>query len=301
MKGMTMSTSTRLAVAAACVLALAARPAAQNREHQQQAAELRILQEQQQQLSVAIAQLSDALKALNTRLDEASAATRKGFADQELNIRNMSGDLSAIRERTQETDTRIRTLRDEIDALRTTVSSLPSLISQAAPAPPGDGPDPATAPAGAPAPVSAAPPPAAGAATPSTAGLSPARMLDSAKSDYFAGQWALAVSGFEALVRAFPRSEAAGEAQFYIGETYYAQNKWREAIDAYGLVLEKYRNTTWVPDAYRKRGQAYAQSGQPDKAREMWETVIKLYPESDAARLASQDLQRINRTAPPAK
>jgi len=299
MKGMTMSTSTRLAVAAACVLALAARPAAQNREHQQQAAELRIVQEQQQQLSVAIAQLSDALKALNTRLDEASAATRKGFADQELNIRNMSGDLSAIRERTQETDTRIRTLRDEIDALRTTVSSLPSLISQA-PAPPGDGPDPATAPAGAPAPVSAAPPPAAG-ATPSTAGLSPARMLDSAKSDYFAGQWALAVSGFEALVRAFPRSEAAGEAQFYIGETYYAQNKWREAIDAYGLVLEKYRNTTWVPDAYRKRGQAYAQSGQPDKAREMWETVIKLYPESDAARLASQDLQRINRTAPPAK
>jgi len=294
-----MSTSTRLAVAAACVLALAARPAAQNREHQQQAAELRIVQEQQQQLSVAIAQLSDALKALNTRLDEASAATRKGFADQELNIRNMSGDLSAIRERTQETDTRIRTLRDEIDALRTTVSSLPSLISQA-PAPPGDGPDPATAPAGAPAPVSAAPPPAAG-ATPSTAGLSPARMLDSAKSDYFAGQWALAVSGFEALVRAFPRSEAAGEAQFYIGETYYAQNKWREAIDAYGLVLEKYRNTTWVPDAYRKRGQAYAQSGQPDKAREMWETVIKLYPESDAARLASQDLQRINRTAPPAK
>ena len=293
MKGMTMTTSTRLAVAAACVLALAAHPAAQNREHQQQAAELRILQEQQQQLS-------DALKALNTRLDEASAATRKGFADQELNIRNMSGDLSAIRERTQETDTRIRTLRDEIDALRTTVSSLPSLISQAAPAPPGDGPDPATAPAGAPAPVSAAPPPAAG-ATPSTAGLSPARMLDSAKSDYFAGQWALAVSGFEALVRAFPRSEAAGEAQFYIGETYYAQNKWREAIDAYGLVLEKYRNTTWVPDAYRKRGQAYAQSGQPDKAREMWETVIKLYPESDAARLASQDLQRINRTAPPAK
>jgi peptidoglycan-associated lipoprotein len=77
MKGMTMTTSTRLAVAAACVLALAAHPAAQNREHQQQAAELRILQEQQQQLSVAIAQLTDALKALNTRLDEAAAATAK--------------------------------------------------------------------------------------------------------------------------------------------------------------------------------------------------------------------------------
>jgi len=300
MKGMTMTFSTRLAVAAVCVLALAAHPAAQNREHQQQAAELRILQEQQQQLSVAIAQLTDALKALNTRLDETSAATRKLFADQELSIRNMSGDLSAIRERTQETDTRIRTLRDEIDALRTTISSLPSLISQGAPSP-ADGVDPAApALAGAPAPVSAAAPAASGPA-PSTAGLSPARMLDSAKSDYYAGQFTLALSGFEALVRTFPRSEAAGEAQFYIGESDYTLNKWREAIDAYGLVLQNYRNSPLVPDAYRKRGGAYAQNGQPDKARESWEAVIKQFPESEAARLAQQDLQRINRTSPPPK
>ena len=126
-------------------------------------------------------------------------------------------------------------------------------------------------------------------------------MLDSAKSDYFAGQFVLALSGFDSLVRAFPRSEAAAEAQFYTGESQYALNKWREAIDAYGLVIQNYKGSPFVPDAYRKRGQAYAQSGQLDKAREMWETVIKLFPESDAARLAQQDLQRINRTAPPAK
>jgi tol-pal system protein YbgF len=297
---MTMTISTRLAIAAIGVLALAARPAAQNREHQQQAAELRILQEQQQQLTLAISQLADALKTLNSRLDakldEAAAATRKGFADQELSVRNMSGDLSAIRERTQETDTRIRTLRDEIDALRTTISNL-AVTGQAAPAP-IDGVDPAAAAPGAPPTVSAAPP-----ATPpaSTAGLSPVRMLESAKSDYYAGQWTLALSGFEGLVRAFPRSEAAGEAQFYIGETNYAQNKWREAIDAYGVVLQNYRTSSTVPDAYFKRGRAYAQTGQPDAAREMWEAVIKAFPESDAARLAKQDLERTNRTSPPAK
>ncbi|HEV8393841.1 MAG TPA: tetratricopeptide repeat protein [Vicinamibacterales bacterium] len=297
-----MTISTRVAVAAVGVLALAAHPVAQNREHQQQAAELRILQEDQQRLSVAIAQLAEAVKALSSRLDsrldEAAVATKKGFADQELSIRNMSSDLSAIRERTQETDTRIRSLRDEIDALRGTISNLST--GQAAP-PPAPGIDTAAPVAGAaPAPVSAAPPVATGPA-PSTAGLSPNRMLDSAKSDYFAGQFPLAISGFEALVRAFPRSEAAGEAQFYTGESYYALNKWREAIDAYGLVVQNYRNSPSVPDAYRKRGQAYAQSGQMDKAREAWEAVIKQFPESDAARLASQDLQRINRTSPPAK
>jgi tol-pal system protein YbgF len=297
---MTMTISTRLTVVAVAVLALAARPAAQNREHQQQAAELRILQEQQQQLSIAIAQLADAIKALNGRLDEVSATNRKAFADQELSIRNMSGDLSAIRERTQETDTRIRTLRDEIDALRNTIASLPSLISQAAP-PAADPVDPGAVPAaGAPAPVSTAPPVAPGPA-PTASTASPTRMLESARSDYYDGQWALAISGFEALLRTCPRCETAGEAQFFIGETYYVQNKWREAIDAYGLVLQNHRTSPFVPDAYRKRGQAYAQNNQPDLARAMWEAVIKSFPESDAARLAQQDLQRINRASPPPK
>jgi tol-pal system protein YbgF len=296
---MTMTISTRLAVAAALLLALAAHPSAQNREHQQQAAELRILQEQQQQLSIAISQLStqlaDAIKALGARLDDVSSATRKGLADQELSIRNMSGDLSAIRERTQETDTRIRSLRDEIDALRTSLANLSSL---AAAPPPVDGIDPAAAPpAGAPGPVSAAPPIAPG-PPPSTAGLSPTRMLESAKSDYFAGQFSLAISGFEALLRTFPRTESAGEAQFYVGESQYALKKMPEAIDAYGLVIQTYRTSPFVPDAYRKRGQAYAQNGEPDRAREMWETLIKLFPDSDAARLAQQDLQRINRMSP---
>jgi TolA-binding protein len=297
---MTMTISTRVAVTAVGVLALATYPSAQNREHQQQAAELRILQEDQQRLSLAISQLAEAVKALSSRLDsrldEAAAATRKGFADQELSIRNMSGDLSAIRERTQETDTRIRTLRDEIDALRTTLSNL-SVGSQAPP--PLDGVDPAAVAPGAPAPVSAAPALTPGA--PPTTGQSPDRMLTSAKSDYFAGAYPLAISGFEALLRTCPRCESAGEAQFYIGESNYQQNKWREAIDAYGLVLQNHRTSPWVPDAYRKRGQAYAQANQPDKARESWEAVIKLFPESDAARLARQDLERINRTSSPAK
>ena len=292
-----MTISMRLGSAAGLRPGARRRPAAaQNREHQQQAAELRILQEQQQQLSLGLAQIAEALKALNARLDEVAATSRKGFADQELSIRGLGSDLSAIRERTQETDTRIRTVRDEIDALRTTMNSLPSLLSQAA-APPPEPADPnAVPPAGPPA-VVAAPPPAA-APPPSTAGLSPTRMLDSAKSDYFAGQWSLALSGFDALLRTFPRSESAAEAQFYIGETYYAQNKWREAIDAYGLVLQNHRNSGTVPDAYLKRGRAYAQTGQTDAARASWEAVMKAYPDSDAARLAKQDLDRINRPAP---
>ena len=62
-------------------------------------------------------------------------------------------------------------------------------------------------------------------------------MLDSAKSDYFASQFTLALSGFEAILRTFPRTESASEAQFYIGETYSSQQRWMDAIAAYTLVV----------------------------------------------------------------
>ena len=101
----------RTALAAAtcgawCVVsALTVPVVAQNREHQQMAAELRILQEQQQQLAVTLAQVIESLKAIPTRIDDASAAARKGFADQELRAGSLAETVGQIRERTQDTDT----------------------------------------------------------------------------------------------------------------------------------------------------------------------------------------------------
>ena len=75
------------------LLLAGARLVAQNREHQQMTADVRMLQEQAQQLAITIAALnqalSESLKALNARLDQANDATRKGFADQKLLIDNM--------------------------------------------------------------------------------------------------------------------------------------------------------------------------------------------------------------------
>ena len=270
--------------------------AAQNREHQQMAAELRILQEQQQQLAVTLAQVIEALKAVPTRIDEASAAMRKGFADQELRIAALTSDVSSIRERTQDTDTRLRSLRDEVDALRTTLAALQTQIAQLAQAP-APSLDPVDLSATTPAPPNT--PPAPSAAPIATTGLSPSRMLDSAKSDYFASQFTLALSGFEAILRTFPRTESASEAQFYIGETYSSQQRWNDAIAAYTQVVQNYPSSGNVPEAYYKRGRAYENLGQADAARASWELVIKTYPESTAATLAKQGLDRLSRKAAP--
>jgi tol-pal system protein YbgF len=281
----------RLAAMTAAVW-MAAGPApaaAQNREHQQMAAELRVLQEQQQLLSGALAQVVDSIKALAGRIDDATGVTRKGFADQELRGSALSSDLGLIRERTQDTDTRLRSLRDEVDALRSTLTALQSQLTQMAQAPPPSL-DPVELSGPAPAPAAPTGPPPA-----SAAGLSPSRMLDSAKSDYFAGQWSLALSGFDAILRTFPRTESASEAQFYIGETQFAQSRWNEAVAAYTLVVQNYPGSSNVPDAYFKRGRAYEAMGQVDAARGSWELVVKTYPDTTGASLAKQGLDRLNR------
>jgi len=69
-----------------------------------------------------------------------------------------------------------------VDALRSTLAALQNQLQQIAQAPPPSI-DPVELSGPSPAPTAAAP---AGTPAPSTAGLSPSRMLDSAKSDYFA-------------------------------------------------------------------------------------------------------------------
>jgi tol-pal system protein YbgF len=267
------------------VLALTAAPVrAADREHQQMMADIRMLQEQAQQLAIALATLNDALKAigttLNSRLDQQAEASRKATADQKLLIDTMSNDLRIIRERSDETNVRIATLDQEIEALRATITATQS--GAAPPPAPTSSADPSASPT-----LPAVPPPA------SIAGLSPRRMMEQAFADYTAGQYSLAIQGYEAFIKTFPTADQTGDAQFYIGESYFQSGKHQDAINAYNDVIKLYPKSNAVPDAYYKRGLAQEKLGHLDAARESWQTVVKAYPESDAGRLAKQGLDRL--------
>jgi tol-pal system protein YbgF len=275
----------------AAMAAIAAPASAQSREQRQMMADIRMLQQQTQELQVAIATLTqalqDSIKTVNGRLDAANDTTRKGFADQKVTVDDMGKDLRAIRERVDDTNVRVSSVREEIEALRNSIPVAPA-ISAVPPVPSGD---PNAPPTAAPVPVPAAPP--------STAGLSPTRMFDTARADYAAGQWSLAITGFDAFLKTFPRSEMADDAQFLIGETYYAQNRWPDAIAAYNAVIQNYPMGNAVPEAYYNRGLAQERLVQLDAERESWNTVIQVAPDSDAGRLARQNLDRVARRPTP--
>jgi tol-pal system protein YbgF len=241
------------------------------------------------------------LKQLSTRQDDQTTATRKGFADQKLTVDQIGSDLRVVKERVDETNVRITSLSQEVEALRLAVPSYPP--------PPTTAIDPSLDPnatagavpgAGA-APVQGGttPPPVAPTPNPVSPGISPQRLYDTAWTDYTAGQWTLCIEGFNTYLRSFPRSEAADDAQFYIGECNFADGKYTEAMDAYNRVIANYPRADKVPDAYYKRGMTFERLGQLDRARESFEAVIKAFPDSDAARLAKQNLDRLNRGKPP--
>ena len=108
--------------------------AAANKEHQQLMAELRMLQEQQQQIHQMLGTLGDALKTLTTRLDDQGNATRKSFADQKLLIDGVGDTVRVLREKADDTNVRLSTMNQELEAMRQAIMSQPQ-PSVTAPAP----------------------------------------------------------------------------------------------------------------------------------------------------------------------
>jgi tol-pal system protein YbgF len=274
---------------ALAVVSAAAPAGAANKEHQQMMAEIRMLQEQNLQLQQSIGTLVDALKTVGTKLDEQAATTRKTTADARLLVEGLSGELRVVREKIDDTHVRLGSLAQEVDALRNSIPQTPGVAADPN-APPSSTSASPTGPTGAPTPGGSTLPPVAAAGPPANpaAGMSPGRLWDMAFSDYAAGQWPLAIQGFETYIRAFPRSEQADDAQFYIGEAYQLDGKMREALAAYERVAADYPQSNRAADSYYKRGVIYNTLNQPDKAREMFETTIKLFPNSESSRLARQ-------------
>ncbi|MGD9904651.1 MAG: tol-pal system YbgF family protein [Vicinamibacterales bacterium] len=294
-----MMTARATGAAVLAAILLAAAPAqAQRRELQQMAADLRILQEQTQLLQNAVTTLTDALKAVNARIDEQMAATRKSFADSKLQTDAMGSDIRVVRERVDDTNVRITSLSQEVEALRLAIPPMPIYPPVTDPTATGD-PLAAAGAAGTPAPppaettpTPAPPPPLA----PSPG--SPTRLYDMAWADYTAGSYDLAIEGFTSYVRSFPKSEFADNAQYYIGESYYQRGRWPEAVDAFTRLISTYPRSDVVGNAYYKRGQSYERMNQPEQSRADYEFLIKTAADTDPGRLAKQRLDALNRARP---
>jgi tol-pal system protein YbgF len=269
--------------------------AAASREQQQMMADIRMLQEQTLQLQAMLLTLTEALRTVTTRLDEQAGVNRKGFADQKLLVDTLAGDLRVVREKLDETNVRLTSLSQDVEGVRDLIPQVAAASAAVATPPDGAPAEPAGAAA---APSTTAPPAATAPTVPAgVTGTTPRRLYETAYADYTAGQWSLAIQGFETYLKTYPKSELADDAQYYIGESYAGDSKFREAAASYDRVIRDYPNSDILPEAWYKVGISYDRLGQVDRAREAFDYVVRAYPDSDAGRLAKQNLDRLNRRA----
>ncbi len=292
---MTIRITTTRAVLSLCV-ALAymavtpATPAAADREHQQIMADLRMLQEQTQQLQALMNDLGEALKAVSSRIEDQTGLERKAFADGKVQMDTMSGDLRVVREKVDETNVRLGSITQELESIRQAIPE-PGAFTSAPPNPLATDPTGAATPGTSP--VGPVPPPATVAATPPS-GIQPQRLWQSSFADYTAANYSLAIQGFESYLKYFPKGQQAHEAQLYVGEALALDKKDAEAVVAYERVIANYPGSTSVPTAYYKRGVAFERLGEPGRAKESYDAVIKQFPDTSAATMAQQRLEAVS-------
>lgn len=120
----------------------------------------------------------------------------------------------------------------------------------------------------------------------------PDQLFAAAYGDFSRGNYDLAISEFRQYVETYPASEMADNAQYWIGECYYSKKLLNEAIAEFDKVSLLFPKGDKVPGARFKKGVALIELGQQEAGRAELTALIKLYPRSNEAVLAKQQLER---------
>ena len=111
-------------------------------------------------------------------------------------------------------------------------------------------------------------------------------LYNTAYRDFIRGNYQLALSGFQEFVKQHPNSELVDNAQYWVGEVYYAQGRYQQAIQEFEKVLKLYRNGDKAASALLKIGYSYINIDEIEQGRTYLDKIIKDYPKSDEANLA---------------
>ena len=247
-------------------------------------AELRQLQAQVSQIQRAQGEIERQVELLVSRQE--TDGVQQLLVDTQTTLEQVEENISVLSSRLDETNSRIGNLRQEIVSLRqrqqplmlstdgteTTEGGTPTATDR------GDSSEQNTR-------VAAAAP-------------SPSDLYNQAYTDYNHARYPLAISGFEEVIRSYPTSELADNAQYWIGECYLARRQFKEALQAFEAVLRKFPNSNKLPESSFKKAQAFEGLGRRDDAIMQLEYVIEQYPRTQVEASAKLLLKRLRSYQP---
>lgn len=212
---------------------------------------------------------------LRGRIDEGMS---RPMATMGSKVDAMAADYSYVRETVGEINSRLNRLSTQVSDLDNALRMM-----QAPPPPPGGVPGVT--------PSSATPP----------AGVTAKSLYDDALRDRNTGNYDLALRQFNDYLTWFPATDLAPNAQYYIGEIFYAQKQFEPALQAFDAVLERFPKNAKTNDARFMKGQTLVNMGQRNDGADEFRALIAEAPNSDVAGRARSELRRLGLSVAPAK
>ncbi len=110
------------------------------------------------------------------------------------------------------------------------------------------------------------------------------------KSDYPGAERAL-----QAFVQAHPKHQLAGNAQYWLGETYYVRNDFNNAVRAFATGIQNYRTSPKAPDSVLKLGLSLSALGKTKEACTSYTMLKNEYPKApqEIMRRAESERKRL--------
>jgi tol-pal system protein YbgF len=116
------------------------------------------------------------------------------------------------------------------------------------------------------------------------------KSYDAALEQFKGGNYPAAIGGFQAFVKAYPKSPLAPSAQYWVGNAQFAQKDFRGAIASQRLLIASYPDSQKVPDALLNIGSCQFELGDAAGARKTLQELVAKHPQSEAAGKARQRL-----------
>jgi tol-pal system protein YbgF len=106
-------------------------------------------------------------------------------------------------------------------------------------------------------------------------------------------QYDQAIAAFQQFDTTYPDSSLADNAHYWLGEAYYVNKDFTDALAAFQHVVDKYPQSRKVPDAMLKVGYCDYELKQSQAAKDVLSQLTSNYPDTPAARLAQQRLDKM--------
>jgi tol-pal system protein YbgF len=128
--------------------------------------------------------------------------------------------------------------------------------------------------------------------------LTPEGEYNEAYNTLQAGNNRSAREQFKKFLNSYKSSELADNAQFWIGESYYREKKFEEAILSFEDLIKNYPKSAKIPEAYYKQALSFSAINDMIAAKARLEMLLNEYPDGELAQRAKQKLQEMEQQNP---